>query len=97
MPTYIGLLSMEPADHGIKGETLSEGAPETRNVIESHGGTLHEIYLTMGQYDAAIVMDFPNSMACAKAMLALRERLGGTTQTLEAFPSSQWPELAQGI
>ena len=42
------------------------------------------MYLTMGQYDSV-------------AILALRERFGTGTQTLQAFPESQWPELAKEI
>ena len=30
-------------------------------------------------------------------MLAIREQLGGVTQTIEAFPESQWAEIAKGV
>ena len=78
-------------------DALGEGAPETRKVIEDHGGKLLEIYLTMGQFDSVAVMQFPDAVACAQAILALRERFGTGTQTLQAFPESQWPEVAEGI
>ena len=44
-----------------------------------------------------MVMEFADTQACAQAMLAMREQLGGITQTIEAFPESQWPEIAKGV
>ena len=78
MPTYISMVSMsgnEPAEPGSVSDAISEGAPETRKVIESHGGTLHEVYLTMGEFDVLMVMEFADTQACAQAMLAMREQL----------------------
>ena len=51
----------------------------------------------MGQFDSVAVMLFPDAVSCAQAVLALRERFGAGTQTLQAFPENQWPEVAQGI
>ena len=64
MPTYISMVSMsgnEPAEPGSVSDAISEGAPETRKLIESHGGTLHEVYLTMGAFDVLMVMEFPST------------------------------------
>ena len=100
MQTFIGLTSLQAdsgAAEGAYRDALGEGAPETRKVIEDHGGKLVEIYLTMGQFDSVAVMQFPDAVACAQAMLALREHFGAGTQTLQAFPESQWPEVAKGI
>ena len=100
MPTYISMVSMsgnEPAEPGSVSDAISQGAPETRKLIEAHGGTLHEVYLTMGAFDVLMVMEFPSTQACAQAMLAIREQLGGVTQTIEAFPESQWAEIAKGV
>ena len=100
MPTYISMVSLaasEPVEPGSVGDAISDGAPETRKLIEAHGGTLHEVYLTMGEFDVLMVMEFADTQACAQAMLAMREKLGGVTQTIEAFPESRWPEIAKGI
>ena len=100
MPTFIGLISLQ-ADAGSAAgayrDALGEGAPEMRKVIEGHGGTRVEIYLTMGQFDSVAVMQFPDAVTCAQAILALREQLGLGTQTLQACPESQWPKVAKGI
>ncbi len=100
MQTFIGLISLQADSGSAAGayrDALGEGASETRKVIEDHGGKLVEIYLTMGQYDSVAVMQFPDAVACAQGILALREQFGLGTQTLQAFPESQWPEVAEGI
>ena len=100
MATFNALLSLpgnEAAEPGSYAHKLSEGAPETRQVLEAHGGKLVDIYLTMGQFDGVAIMEFPDSVTCAQAMMAFRERFGDGTQTMEAFPEAQWAELAQGI
>ena len=77
MATFIALLNLpdshaaEPGSHAHK---LEEGAPETRKVLEAHGGKLIDIYLTMGQFDGVAIMEFPTTVACAQAMMAFRER-----------------------
>ena len=99
MNTYIVLLTMTSAEVGdLAGpieQAFADGAPETRSTIERHGGTLKEIYLTMGQYDGVLIAEFPDDIACARAMLAMRSS-GGVTQTLRAFPESEWAEIAGG-
>lgn len=97
MQTYIVLLTMTGAEvdelDGPLEEAFANGAPATRATIERHGGKLVDIYLTMGQYDGVMITEFPDDIACARAMLALRNS-GGLTQTLRAFPEDQWGEIA---
>ena len=99
MNTYVVLLTMTSAEVADLDTPLEEafagGAPEARSTIERHGGKLVEVYLTMGQYDGVLIVEFPDDVSCARAMLALRNS-GGITQTLRAFPESQWPEIAGG-
>lgn len=99
MNTYVVLLTLTSAevndlDTPLE-EAFADGAPETRSTIERYGGKLVEVYLTMGQYDGVLIAEFPDDVSCARAMLALRNS-GGITQTLRAFPESQWPEIAGG-
>ncbi len=100
MNTYVVLLTMTSAevddlDTPLE-EAFADGAPATRSTIERHGGTLKEVYLTMGQYDGVLIVEFPDDVSCARAMLALRNS-GGATETMRAFPESQWPAIAGGM
>lgn len=96
---YIVLLTMtgaEVSDLDVPlEEAFAHGAPETRATVERYDGKLLEIYLTMGQYDGVLIAEFPDDVSCARAMLALRNT-GGITQTLRAFPESQWHQIAGG-
>ena len=100
MQTFIGLISLQADAGSAEGATrnaLGEGAPATREVIEDHGGKLLEICLTMRGYASVTVMQSLDAVACAQAVLALRDGCGAGTQTLQAFPECQWTEAAQGI
>lgn len=100
MPTFNGSISLQADAGSAEGayrDALDEGAPETRKVIEDHGGKLLEVYLTIGKFDSVAAMQFPDATACAQVMIALRERFGAGTLTLQAFPESQWSEVAKRI
>lgn len=100
MPTYVVLIKMTGGGAGADQESfkdaISGGAPESRKLIEKHKGKLKEIYLTMGQYDGAAVVEFPDDLACTQAMIAWRE-FGTSTETMRAYPENEWSKIAAGI
>ena len=100
MATYLMLIKMGGGGAGVEDESIadaiSEGAPESRKVIESFGGKVIGTYMTMGQYDFAAIVEFPNDESCARAALKLHD-FGGSTETLRAFPESEWPAIAKGM
>ena len=77
-------------------DAISGGAPSSHELAEQHGGKLVEVYLMMGQYDGAAIVEFPDEIACCQAMMAWRD-FGVSTETLRAFPESEWSSLAAGI
>ena len=77
-------------------DAISDGAPETRKLIEAHGGKLVEIYMTMGRYDGAMIVEFPDDLSCTQTMLAFRD-FGVATETLRAYPESDWGKIAEGM
>ncbi len=99
MSTYLMLMKMGAGGAGVDNESItdaiSEGAPEARKLVESFGGKVNGIYITMGQYDFAAIVEFPNDESCARAALKLRE-FGDSTETMRAFPESEWPGIAKG-
>lgn len=84
MPTYIGLLNY--THHGM---TEMSNAPDrieaSRQRIKDAGGELVGYYLTMGQYDAVVIVEMPDDEALAKLLLALGATGLYTTQTMRAF------------
>ena len=99
MATYISLFkfgsSFGEGDGGVKG-MIEGGAPESHKLIESHGGKLIEVYLTMGQYDGALIVEFPDDISATRAALAMRA-FGGSTETMRAYPEKEWSKIAKGL
>ena len=100
MPTYLVLSRFAGGGAGedrasIK-DAIADGAPSSHALMESHGGKLLEIYLAMGQYDGAAIVEFPDDLSCTQAMLAWRE-FGVATETLRVYPEAEWGEIAAGV
>ena len=98
--TYLVLTKMMGDREGSGAEemkdAIKDGAPGSRKLMEKYGGKLVEAYLTMGAYDGAAIVEFPNDEACARAMLAWRQ-FGLATETLRAWPEREWGKLAEGL
>lgn len=97
MATYLVLWKFSGGGAGADREpvlkAIAGGAPDSHKLMAKHGGRLVEVYLTMGRYDGAAIVEFPDDAACARAMLEWRA-FGGTTETLRAFPEGEWPAVA---
>ncbi|MDY6817625.1 MAG: GYD domain-containing protein [Halobacteriales archaeon] len=96
MPTFITLISYESF------EMMAELDPEeflepTREVIQTHGGELLDYYLTMGQYDAVAVAEFPNAEAATQAYLTVLQGEGADTETLRAFTEEETRNLITSL
>ena len=42
-----------------------------RTVIEAHGGTLHQFFLSFGEYDMVAIAEFPDNESATAAILAV--------------------------
>ena len=68
-----------------------------KRAVEKLGGKLHSWYLTMGQYDAVVISEFPNDEACAKFTLSLGALGNVTTETLKAFTEAEYRNIISGL
>jgi uncharacterized protein with GYD domain len=68
-----------------------------KKTAEKLGGKLHGWYLTMGQYDAVIVSEFPNDEACARFTLSVGALGNVTTETLKAFTEAEYRKILEGL
>jgi uncharacterized protein with GYD domain len=94
MPTYVTLLRC--TQRGI--ESVKEGPARldaAKKLFEAAGGRFIGFYLTMGQYDAVAISEFPADEAIAKGALAgsagqngARCRVGRVST--QAAPDSNW-------
>lgn len=64
-----------------------------KKAAEKEGGKIHSWYLTMGQYDAILISEFPNDEACAKFALSAGALGNISTETLKAFTEAEYRKI----
>lgn len=94
MPTFVTLTNYTQS--GL--ETLTGLEPDeflemSREVVEAHGGELKDYYLTLGQYDAVVITEFPDSESGTQALLTLLQEGVAETETLRAFTEDETRDL----
>ena len=68
-----------------------------KKAAEQVGGKIHAWYLTMGQYDAVLITEFPNDEAGAKFALSVGALGNVTTETLKAFTETEYRKIVGGL
>ena len=64
-----------------------------KKAAEKVGGKIHAWYLTMGQYDAVSISEFPNDEAAAKFTLWDVAHGNVKTETLKAFTEDEYRKI----
>jgi len=92
MPTYIVLFR-----YTREGITAMKDSPnrleKVKQVFKSVGGEMKAFYLTLGSYDGAVIGEFPNDEACAKAALIVGGAGAVRSETLRAFTEEEYRKL----
>jgi uncharacterized protein with GYD domain len=92
MPLYVSLVRYTP-----QGITKIKDSPSrldaARKAAEAEGGKVHTWYLTMGQYDAVLISEFPTDEACAKFTLSAVALGNISTETLKAFDEAAYRKI----
>ena len=92
MPHYVSLLRYTHQGAAkIKESPARLDAAE--KAAEAAQGKVHAWYLTMGEYDAVLVSEFPNDEAAARFMLSTGSLGNVTTQTLKAFTEAEYSKI----
>lgn len=96
MPTYIGLI-----DYTRQGIAKMEDSPErlqqAREHAEAQGGKIDDFYLTLGQYDAVYVAEFPDDESYTQWALDIAAAGAVATETLKAFPEDEYYDVIEGL
>ena len=64
-----------------------------KKAAEAEGGKIHTWHLTMGQYDAVLISEFPSDEACAKFALSAGALGNISTETLKAFDEATYRNI----
>jgi uncharacterized protein with GYD domain len=92
MPTFISLVNW--TDQGVANfKDTVKRSTDAHNAAAAMGGTIKDIYWTVGPYDLVTVADFPDD-ATATAFL-LRLSAGGNvrTTTLRAYSADEMTQI----
>ena len=96
MPHFVNLIRY--TQQGIAKIKESPARLEAaKRTAEKAGGRIHAWYLTMGQYDAVIISEFPNDEAVAKFALSVGALGNVTTETLRAFTEGEYRNIIGGL
>lgn len=96
METYITLVNYtgEGVQHMDESPDRLDAA---REVAASMGGELTHFFLTMGQYDAVVLMEMPDAETATQVGITIAGGGAVRTETLRAFPEDEYRELIGGL
>jgi len=96
MPHYIALYryTQKGIEHIKESPARLDAA---KKAMEAAGGKLIGFYLTMGQYDAVGIAEFPNDEAVAKLAFAACSQGYVRTETLRAFTEVEFRKMIASL
>jgi len=96
MPAYVIL-----GDYTQQGITNIKDSPrrldDARRLAETCGARMKDFYLTMGAHDFVAVMEADGDEAVVRFALAVGARGNARTETLKAFPESDYRKIVQSL
>lgn len=96
MVTYLMLLNW--TDHGIRNVKDSpKRLDAVKKLAKELGGEVKSFYLTLGQYDLALVVDMPNNDKLASFGLKLGSLGNVRSTTLKTFSEDDYRRIIAGL
>lgn len=96
MPTYIALLKW--TSQGLQNIKQSPSRLDAaRKGFEAVGVRMKDFYMVTGQYDMVAVIEAPDDVALAKAILAATAQGSITTETFRAFTENEYRQIMGGL
>jgi uncharacterized protein with GYD domain len=96
MPTYIAMLKWTP--QGLQNIKKSASRLDAaRKGFEAAGAKMKDFYMVTGQYDAIAVVDAPDDIVLAKAILGATSQGNITSETCRAFTEEEYRKIISGL
>jgi uncharacterized protein with GYD domain len=94
MPTYISLLNW--TEQGIKNYKDTVGrAREAGETIAGLGGSMRDVFYTLGPYDCVTIVDFPDDESATAALLELGSLGNVRSTTMRAFSRDEMTRVIE--
>ncbi|MBV8808623.1 MAG: GYD domain-containing protein [Acidobacteriaceae bacterium] len=96
MPTYVALLKWSP--QGLQNIKQSPSRLDAaRKGFESAGVRMKEFYMVTGRYDMVAIVEAPDDVALAKAILGATSQGNITSETCRAFTEEEYRKIIGGL
>jgi uncharacterized protein with GYD domain len=92
MPTFVSLINW--TDQGVANfKDTVRRSEDANRVASAMGGSLTEIFWTVGSYDLVTVADFPDDASATAFLLALGSVGNVRTTTLRAYTAEEMSQI----
>ena len=96
MPSYLTLANW--TEQGIRNVKASPQRLEAaKQAAKDAGGRLIFFYMTMGQYDLAVLWELPDAAAAARVALSLGMQGNVRTTTVQAFTEEEYQSIVGSL
>ena len=92
MATYVSLINW--TQQGIQNyQETTQRAEQFTRLVEGNGGTVRELFWTLGAYDLVCVADFPDEETGVAVLLQVGSQGSVRTTTLRAFTTAEITDI----
>ena len=96
MPQYINLISY--TEQGLKNmKNMPDRVNAARQEMQNAGGKMISFHLTLGQYDAVVISEFPDDESYATFVLGVAAQGNLRPTTLKAFTEEEASRIVRNI
>jgi uncharacterized protein with GYD domain len=96
MPTYIALTKW--TSQGLQNIKQSPARLDAaRKAYEAAGVKMKEFYMVTGHYDMVAILDAPDDLTLAKAILSSTSQGSITSETIRAFTEEEYRGIIGGL
>jgi uncharacterized protein with GYD domain len=96
MPSYLSLINW--TDQGVRNVKDSPQRFDAfKQAVEAAGGRIIFLYMTMGAYDLATLVELPSDETMARMVLAVGTLGNVRTTTLKAFTEAEFRSIIGGL
>ena len=89
MPSYLSLINWTEQGIGNVKESPAR-LDAAKQAVEAAGGRMIFFYMTMGEYDLAMLIEVPNDETAASVLLALGSQGSIRSTTMRAFTEEEY-------
>jgi uncharacterized protein with GYD domain len=96
MQTYIAFLKWTP--QGLQNVKQSPSRLDAaKKGFQSAGVTMKQFFMVTGQYDMIAIVEAPDDLALAKAILSVTSQGSITSETCRAFTEEEYRKIIGGL